>query len=494
MKKYSLYSVILGVISIMLLINIVSIYISVTQHREDMIKAAIEEKTHLAEIIDETMTSPLWIYRLALVPGMERAFIEEMSEFEDVKYIRVVSSDGTIYKSSIKGEWGKIIKEPDIYRVINSGKKIVKDQDFEGERIKLIIYPGHRDKTIWVGFTLKRVEEAIRVMLIRDISFSLGGIAAVLLTLFLTSKEVIIDPLKEVTEACREIGKGNLDVKIETKSKTEIGELADTFNEMTLELAEAKDELVRLNLHLEEKVEERTRQLKEAQEQLIQSAKMATIGTLAGGIAHEINNPLGAILTNTQMLLMEVKDPDQRESLKLIEDGTRRCRDIVTTLLKYSRKPELGEFKSINLNDVINDACNLLQHQLNNENIKIKKEYTKVPNIEGNANELQQVFTNLILNAKDAIKRIRKTGEIIIRTYQEDKLVVAQVIDNGCGIPKENISKIFDPFFTTKDVGKGTGLGLSITYKIIEKHNGRIDVSSNVGEGTTFTIKLPKAE
>ncbi|OYT41275.1 MAG: hypothetical protein B6U86_02710 [Candidatus Altiarchaeales archaeon ex4484_43] len=274
----------------------------------------------------------------------------------------------------------------------------------------------------------------------------------------------------------------------------ELKRLIKVLTKREIELTKAKEELEELNLHLEERIEERTRQLKEAQEQLIQSAKMATIGTLAGGIAHEINNPLGAILTNTQMLLMEVEDPDQRESLKLIEEGTRRCRDIVNTLLKYSRKPELDEFKSINLNDVINDACNLLQHQLNNENIKIKKEYTKIPDIEGNANELQQVFTNLILNARDAIKRIRKAGEIIIRTYQEDKSVVAQVIDNGCGIPKENINKIFDPFFTTKDVGEGTGLGLAIAYKVIEKHNGRIDVSSNVGKGATFTIKLPKVE
>ncbi|RLI84895.1 MAG: hypothetical protein DRO76_06205, partial [Candidatus Altiarchaeales archaeon] len=145
MKRYSLYSVILGILSILVVINFISIYFSVTQHREDLIESAIEEKTHLAEIIDETMTSPLWIYRLALVPGMERAFIREITEFEDVKYIRIVTSDGTIYKSSIEEEWGKIIKEPDIYRVIESGKKIVKDQTFDGEKIKLIIYPGHQD-------------------------------------------------------------------------------------------------------------------------------------------------------------------------------------------------------------------------------------------------------------------------------------------------------------------------------------------------------------
>jgi len=345
-----------------------------------------------------------------------------------------------------------------------------------------------------VGFTLKRVEDSIRVMLIRDISFASGGLIAMLLVLFLTSKEVIVDPLKKLTEACKEIGKGNLDVKIETKSKTEIGELADTFNKMTLELSRAKKELMELNLHLEEKVKERTRQLKEAESQLIQSAKMATIGTLAGGVAHEINNPLGAILTNTQMLLMEVKDPEQQKELKLIEEGTKRCRDIVRTLLKYSRKPEFDEFKSINLNNIIADTCNLVQHQLDKENIKIEVEYGEIPNINGNSNELQQVFTNLILNARDAIKKTGKPGKITIRTFQEGIFIVSQVIDNGCGIPKENMDRIFDPFFTTKDVGEGTGLGLAISYKIIEKHNGKVEVSSKVDKGTTFTIRFPKVK
>ncbi len=274
------------------------------------------------------------------------------------------------------------------------------------------------------------------------------------------------------------------------KSVAELKRLVKVLTKREIELTKAKDELEELNVHLEDKVEERTRQLKETQEQLIQSAKMATIGTLAGGVAHEINNPLGAILTNTQMLIIEVKDPDQREALKLIEEGTRRCRDIVMALLKYSRKPEFDEFKPVELNNIINDVCNLLQHQLDTENIHIKKEYGDIPQIEGNANELQQVFTNLILNARDAIKRTGDAREITIRTYRENNSVVAQVIDTGCGILKENISKIFDPFFTTKDVGKGTGLGLSIAYKVIEKHNGKMEVSSILGKGTTFTIKL----
>lgn len=277
----------------------------------------------------------------------------------------------------------------------------------------------------------------------------------------------------------------------DTGSVAHLEKLVKVLTRREIELTKTKEELENLNLNLEKKVEERTRQLKEAQEQLIQSAKMATIGTLAGGVAHEINNPLGAILTNTQMLLREIEDPDKRESLELIEEGTRRCRDIVTALLKYSRKPEVDEFKPLNLNDIIDDACNLLQSQLSKENIKIERELSEIPSISGNANELPQVFTNLILNARDAIKRVKGHGKITFRTYGENETVVVEVTDDGCGIIDENINKIFDPFFTTKDVGEGTGLGLSIAYKIIEKHNGEIKASSNVGEGTTFIIRFP---
>ncbi|MBN2014722.1 MAG: GHKL domain-containing protein [Candidatus Altiarchaeota archaeon] len=268
----------------------------------------------------------------------------------------------------------------------------------------------------------------------------------------------------------------------------------DKLKLMVETLTKRETELEERNTLLKKKVEERTRQLRETRDQLIQSAKMATIGTLAGGIAHEINNPLGVILTNTQMLLAEEQEPDERDSLELIEEGARRCRDIVVALLKYSRKPELDEHYAVNINYVIDDACALLRHQLDRENVHIRKDYCRLPVVEGNANELQQVFTNLILNAKDAIKRMRSEGEIIIKTSWEDDHVVVEVADNGCGIPEENFSKVFDPFFTTKDVGKGTGLGLAITYKVVEKHRGRIEVSSKLGIGTTFKIKLPCGE
>ncbi len=260
------------------------------------------------------------------------------------------------------------------------------------------------------------------------------------------------------------------------------------LREMEGEIQERSMELEKLNLQLEVALDD----LKETQSQLLQSEKMATMGTLAGGVAHEINNPLGAILANAQMLLRDVKNKEDRESLELIEESARRCRDIVKSLLTYSRKPATEKFKPVDLNEVIGDTCNLLKHQLEGENIKIETEYGKLPRFPGNANELQQVFTNLILNSRDAIKELDKPGKIIVKTSHEGDFIVSRVIDDGAGIEQKNIEKVFDPFFTTKNLADelGTGLGLSITRKIVEKHSGEISIESEVGEGTTITVRF----
>lgn len=250
--------------------------------------------------------------------------------------------------------------------------------------------------------------------------------------------------------------------------------------------------------NIEEQVRQRTKELVQTQKQLIQAEKLATVGTLAGGVAHEINNPLTAILTNVQMLLGtdNTIDADSKESLQLIEEATRRCRTIVQKLMAFAKKPlEPTEVIKISLLDVVNNVVTLLDYQLKQENIKIITEIEGEDfYIIGNQNELEQVLTNLVLNAKDAIKNIKKSGGIHIAISKTDDWIKLEIRDEGCGIPKEIIPKIFDPFFTTKEVGKGTGLGLSICQSIVEKHNGIISVKSEVNKGSVFTVRLPKAK
>ncbi|HLD56573.1 MAG TPA: ATP-binding protein, partial [Candidatus Omnitrophota bacterium] len=261
----------------------------------------------------------------------------------------------------------------------------------------------------------------------------------------------------------------------------------------SLRLIEMQESLRKWNEELEAKVLERTEQLKEAQKQLIQAEKLATIGVLAGGVAHEINNPLTAVLTNAQILKMNASK-DDLESIQLIEAGAKRCQEIIQKIMKYARKP-LGPEKTevVNLNDVVGNVIAFLKYQIEQENIEIVAQKNgDISLIEGNSNELEQVLTNLVLNAKDAVKDVNRPGKIEIKTLTCNGTVGFVVSDNGHGIAPDNLSKIFDPFFTTKDIGKGTGMGLAVTYGIVKKHNGNIDVSSKVGEGTTFMVTFPK--
>lgn len=255
-----------------------------------------------------------------------------------------------------------------------------------------------------------------------------------------------------------------------------------------------QESLRRWNVELEKKVEERTRELKETQSQLIQAEKLASIGTLAGGIAHEINNPLTAVLTNVQMLKMTGEAPDP-ESLSLIEEGAKRCQTIIQKLMRYARKTgEVETYHEIDLNKVIRTVCGFLEYQLKQENIELDLVLEKLNPISGISNELEQVFTNLILNSRDAVKTAGRKGRIEIRTEQKNGAVKVEVRDNGIGIKKGHLVRIFDPFYTTKDVGEGTGLGLTVSSGIVEKHLGKISVSSEEGEGTTFWIQFPNVK
>ena len=268
------------------------------------------------------------------------------------------------------------------------------------------------------------------------------------------------------------------------------------FSVLASQMALAIDNAL-LYENMEEQVKQRTKELVQLQKQLIQAEKLATVGTLAGGVAHEINNPLTAILTNAEMLLVSdtIQDESDKESLELIKEATKRCRSIVKKLMVYARKPlEAGELSKVNLIDVINNVFSFLSYQLKQENIIIDisakdEEYL----VMAKPNELEQVVTNMILNAKDAIKRVKKSGTIYLSFLKRNDCIGFKIKDEGMGMPEEIKSKVFDPFFTTKDVGKGLGLGLSICQAIAERHGGSITVESEPNKGSVFTVELPKA-
>ncbi len=310
-----------------------------------------------------------------------------------------------------------------------------------------------------------------------------------LLTILFFITSTIIHPIQGVVFATNKIAQGDLDHKVEINFRDEIGQLAQSFNQMTENLKKANEKLVKWGKTLEKRVEERTKELREMQDYLIQSEKLASLGKMSAGVAHEINNPLTSILINTHLMLEKLeKNHAFHEYLSLIADETTRCTNIVKGLLEFSRQsPPQKAYTDIN--EIINRTIQLLGSQASFQNISIiKKLNQNLPQIRVDKDKVEQVFWNLMINASEAMPG-GGTFNISSQFSTDKKYIEIEFIDTGKGIPKVNINKLFDPFFTTKS--SGTGLGLAVSYGIIEQHQGNIEVKSELGQGSVFTISLP---
>lgn len=304
---------------------------------------------------------------------------------------------------------------------------------------------------------------------------------------FITSS--IIRPLQDMVKATNKIARGDLNHRVGIEFQDEVGQLAQSFNSMTDELKKANAKLVQWGKTLEKRVEQRTQELQNMQNYMIQSEKMASLGKMAAGVAHEINNPLTSILINAHLLMEKTdKNSSPYESLNLIAEETTRCSDIVKGLLEFSRQSP-PQKNLVNINHIISHIISILENQMGFQNITIQKKLGEnLPAIEVDENKIKQVFWNLMINAGEAMPE----GGLLIITSRisstQQNLEIA-FKDTGVGIKKENMSKLFDPFFTTKS--GGTGLGLAVIYGIVQQHGGKIDVQSEVSKGSTFIISLP---
>jgi two-component system NtrC family sensor kinase len=343
---------------------------------------------------------------------------------------------------------------------------------------------------LYVG-TLERpyLDAANRVML----SFTLiaGSCVAVLLVILLFWTKRLVRPLRLMAMATRDIAEGDLDRFLEVDSRDELGALADAFVKVTSHLREANEKLQEGAKTLEWKVEERTRELQEIQSHLSQSEKLASIGKLAAGIAHEINNPLGGILIYSHLLLEDAPEghPHHDNLLKIVKETT-RCKGIVKGLLDFAR-PKEPEWAPTDIHDLLDGCLSLTGRQTLFQNIRVERDYEpSLPRVTADRAQLQQVFMNMIFNAAEAMEG---QGILTLRTSSAGggTEVAVEITDTGHGIKDEDRERLFEPFFTTKEVGQGTGLGLAISYGIIQKHNGKIEVRSEPGRGATFIIRLP---
>ena len=277
-------------------------------------------------------------------------------------------------------------------------------------------------------------------------------------------------------------------ITVETKQPTssimKISEEETTLRTSSYPILDEKGHLVSIIEYIEDITEEQR-----LQEQLIQSEKLAGVGVLASGVAHEINNPLSGVIGMAEVAIEEENLPEIKGYLKDILNCGLRISEIVKGLRTYSRIAKQEEQGLVDINEVLEESLKMVRLATKTTSIEIVKSFQSVGKIAANVGEVQQVFTNLITNAFQAMNE--KGGALTLSTRSFKDTVEIKVSDNGMGIPQKNLNKIFDPFFTTKKIGEGTGLGLNIVYRIITKYEGTIDVESKEGIGTTFTIKFP---
>lgn len=337
---------------------------------------------------------------------------------------------------------------------------------------------GDRVGMLYVGVLEAKYVDVRRKALSIFVLLTLAGIAlAIGLGYLLEDK--IMEPVRRLIGASAQVSQGNLSPEIGPISRSEVGILQKTFTEMLASLRERD-----------------RRQKAESEIRLLQSEKQASIGKLAAGVAHEINNPLTGVLTFTHMLLRR-KDigDDIRSDLRKIAHATERVREIVKGLLDFSRQTKLDP-EPLDVNRLVQSTMSLLENQALVRGIRLIFEPgEELPMLTLDRSQVESALLNIILNALDATEPgesiTLSTGIGIFATQGYRKGVEIAVIDTGCGIPPENLDKLFDPFFTTKEVGQGTGLGLAVSYGIVKRHGGTIRVQSEVGRGSTFTIWLP---
>jgi len=382
---------------------------------------------------------------------------------------------------------------------------------------------------VFIGDLMTNLLESQKIILITVV---FDAIVLIIFGSFLLSR-VLVKPIKDLVRLTQKISEGDFSQRIEETSKNEIGKLIGSFNRMVEKLKENQESLE----NYLESLESANRQLKQAQEELIRTEKLASIGRFAAGVAHEVGNPLGAILGYTNILQKEGIDREEsKDYMKRIEGEIDRINKIVRELLDFAR-PSKGEIREVQINKIIESTLSLLSYQKNFKDIQPRLDLqSDLPLIKGDESQLSQVFMNIILNAIDAMPtggtlQIQTKGQVVEYLYADrsqriyaprrrsdpmesdysrlrkhhpfsvgltkfsrgDRLVKVGITDTGSGIKKEHLENIFDPFFTTKAPDKGTGLGLSISLRIVESLGGEIRVESEVGKGTTFEVYFPAA-
>jgi signal transduction histidine kinase len=403
---------------------------------------------------------------------IERYLAEVMARNQDLmRYVVVTDGTGVVTHASRTAMVGWSFDRALTLSDIGTEPRAVERLDINDENVLEVSSAlddgGDFLGTLAVGFSLDPIERQVR-----DVAGKAGLVALVLMlgNSIMTALyvETLIRPILHLNETMKRAGEGDLTVRAPTRHGDEVAELADVFNRMMAEL-------------------ETSREREELQRaQLAHTEKMAAVGTLAAGVAHEVNNPLAGVLASIENMRDNPDDEEMRDRyLQLIADGLTRIERTVANLLNFSRPREI-KLERTSVNHNLRHVVELVGYQFRAAGVEVKMDFDSDPAmVEADHFQMEQLFLNLVLNALDAM---REGGTLYLRTRVRGGKVIAEVRDNGHGIPAEIRDRIFDPFFTTREVGEGTGLGLAVSGSIVAAHGGRIELETALGRGTTFRI------
>jgi len=488
--------------------------INLKNFRKVMIEYAVSNAEQVSDIINQSTYDAMLKNDKTSLNNM----IGRIAKSENIEHIRLIDPKGKVVFSNVTGEIGSVIgKHADECIMCHNSERSDLSTTSKS-RSRIIVTRSGREA---LGFTKAIYNQSAcftapchfhgkndSVLGLLDISISLEmlrhksheyRLEFIMLTCWLLLMigmlvtiltHYLVDiPVQRLVRHSALVAEGDLESRVPVTSRDELGELSQAVNHMTENLGRADRELKGWADNLEHKVEERSREIMRMEEQLRHSEKLASLGTLAAGVAHEINNPLTGVLLYASILNSDKRlDPDLLPDVERVISETQRCAGIVKNLLEFSRE-SLPEKEVIALDAILDEVCTFFHNQPDFSNIVIRKNYgSDLPKISADPNQIRQVFMNLFINAGHAMPQ---GGGLEISTYRsaDRNNICAGLKDSGVGISEENLARIFDPFFTTKP--DGTGLGLSISYGIVVNNGGKIEVKSRVGEGTTFMVMFP---
>jgi two-component system NtrC family sensor kinase len=498
-------------------------YVNIRLHRHDLEEVSLEQATEISDFVrDNTYRSMMANDR----QGLNEA-IQGVGSHSEIERISIINHDGRISFSSDSKEAGTLIsrnstqciechngsERPQLFKRFG----IYQAHDRDGKyRVLGVITPilnkpecsnaachAHPPTqrilgVLDIGLSLRREDASLAQSTLWIVVLLLCGSACIGVFVWFAIRTVVHTPLIRLQEGTEHLAEGELGYQIPVESADELGALAGAFNGMSSQLQAAQREITNWTHTLEHRVEQKTSELKNTQQQMIQMERMIAIGKMSAVVAHEINNPLAGILTYAKLLKKwierGIKDEQQKhealDSLDLIASESTRCGELLKNLLSFSRTSPMNLSLS-DLNMVVNRTIRLAEHKAVMSGVSLQVDLDRsLPPLQCDSAQIEQVALALVINAIDAMPH---GGNLWVSTRalgNGDQLEL-QVRDDGVGIPPEILPRIFDPFTTTKEVGKGVGLGLAVSKGIVERHGGQIEVASELGVGTTFRVILP---